>query len=105
MEKATINNYWKKKHIFRRIGEEIISVGKTSEYGATNSLANVCRVGDYVNDDKVVAKMLGMGYSYCVVTESGHTYYSWNISSIKTKENTYNVLDTDNEVFLIPIEV
>jgi hypothetical protein len=104
MEKEIIKKYWEKKHIFRRNGEEIISVENTSECGATNSLANVCRVGDYVNGDKVVSIMLGMSYCYCVVTENWHTYYSWNISSIKTKKHTYNVLDTDNEVFLIPIE-
>lgn len=101
MEEEIIKNYWKKKHYYRRIGDEIINIDKISKYGDTTSLANVCKKGDMVNGDKVIGIMLGMGWCYCVVTEKGHTYYSWNIKSIKTKKKRYEILDTEEEVLLI----
>ena len=90
-----IKNYWKKEKNFKRIGEEIFNVDLGEQ-----SIANVCKVEDKVNGEVVKQVLLGMNFCYCVFTENGHCYYSWDIKTIETKIKKYNIVEKNNKILI-----
>lgn len=98
MEKIYIKDYWKKKKKFKRINDFIYNCYEEDE--GTQSIANICKIGDIVNEDEVVSIALGMNYCYCVYTRNGHCYYSWNIDTIQTKTKKYKVVQEKDFIYI-----
>lgn len=99
MNKVIFSNWHKLEHYFKRNNDEILNVSK--EDRGTFSLADVCRVGDIVNGEKVIATFLGMNFNYCVYTENYNTFYSWNIKTIQTPKYKYKVIQKENKIAVV----